>query len=270
VSFKRDILHLYSGARSVDEKGVTMKRFLLPVIVILLSHTVFPQECSNDESGPFCQTKAAVLRILSYPAYTGIDEKVLNRAGDMAALAVIESVPIEDLDSPEKARQILLILNLAFAAPQLITSNTDRRPTAALLLLDHLSRTNYGREDVNEIENVRNEIQHNTSTGHPFELVTLGDAPPLDLEHTQWLGSVLRWTNDVKPGMTRKDLLRVYTEQGGLSTRTQQSYALKGCPYIQVDVEFAPIGNEKDSLAKKPNDKILRISKPYLEYAHAD
>jgi hypothetical protein len=102
------------------------------------------------------------LRLLSYPAYTGSDEKVLNRAGDMAALAVIRRVSMEDFNSPEKATQILLTLHLAFAAPQLVASSTNRRPTAAMLLLDHLSKTKYDREHVNEIENTRSEIQHST------------------------------------------------------------------------------------------------------------
>jgi hypothetical protein len=84
-----------------------MKRFLLSVASVLLTSTAFPRQCSNDGFGSFCETKEAVFRLLSYPAYTGSDEKVLNRAGDMAALAIISSVSTEDLNSPEKARQIL-------------------------------------------------------------------------------------------------------------------------------------------------------------------
>jgi hypothetical protein len=98
----------------------------------------------------------------------------------MAALAVITSVSMEDFNSPEKARQILLTLHLAFATPQLVASSTNRRPTAAMLLLDHLSKTKYGREHVNEIENTHSETQHSTSTGHPYEIVTLEGEPPLD------------------------------------------------------------------------------------------
>lgn len=243
-----------------------MKRFLLLVMLILMTHAAFAQDCSNDDFVSFCETKAAVFRLLSYPAYTGSDEKALNRAGDMAALAVIRSISIEDLNSREKARQVLLILNLAFAAPQLIATNTNRRPTAAMLLLDHLCKTNCG----GEFENIRNEIQHNTSAGRPYELVTLEGEPPLDMEHTQWVSSVLRWTGDVKAGMTRKDLLRVYTVEGGLSTRTHRTYVLKGCPYIKVDVEFRPIGDVQNGLIQSPNDQILQISKPYLDYGHAD
>ena len=246
------------------------------VIFVLLAYTAFAQECATDEFGSFCVTKAAVLRVLSYPAYTGSDEKVLNRAGDMAALAVIRSLSMEDLNSPEKARQILLILNLAFAAPQLITANTNRRPTAAMLLLDHLSSTNYGKGQVNEIENARNGIQHSTSTGHSYEVVTLKGEPLPDLEHTQWVGSVLRWTHDIKPGMTRNELLRVYTTEGGISTGTRRTYVLKGCSYIKVDVEFKAVGRpERDqegrvTVAQDGRDIITNISRPYLEYSILD
>jgi hypothetical protein len=153
--------------------GSNNEKIPLTFTFILLAGTALAQECSNEDFASFCETKTAVLRVLSYPSYTGWDEKVLNRAGDMAALAVMRSVSMEDLNSPEKARQTLLILNLAFAAPQLIAANTDRRPTAAMLLLDHLNQSNYDREHVNEIANTRYEIQHNTSTGHPTEFVAL-------------------------------------------------------------------------------------------------
>jgi hypothetical protein len=70
--------------------------------------------------------------------------------------------------------------------------------------------------------------------------------------------------------MTRKDLLKVYTEEGGTSTRTQRTYVLKGCPNIKVHVELTPIGNDPDGLSENPNDKILKSSKPYLEYSILD
>jgi hypothetical protein len=99
-----------SSAKHFSDEGAQMKRFIWLVMFVLLAYTAFAQECSTDDFGSFCETKAAVLRVLSYPAYTGSDEKVLNRAGDMAALAVIRSLSMEDLNSPEKARQIVLIL----------------------------------------------------------------------------------------------------------------------------------------------------------------
>jgi len=252
-----------------------MKRFLFLVMFILLAGTALTEECSNEDFASYCETKAAVQRVLSYPAYTGWDEKVLNHAGDVAALAVIRSVYMKDLNSPEKARQILLILNLAFAAPQLITPHSSRTPTAAMLLLDHLEKFYCGQEKCNEVENVRSEIQHNTTTGTPFEVVTLNGEPPPDMEHAQWLGSVLRWTAEIKLGSTRNDLLKIYTTEGGLSTPLRRTYVLKGCPYIKVDVEFKPVGPERDregraTLIEDGRDIITKISQPYLGYGVYD
>jgi hypothetical protein len=265
----------FAKKRFSDEVA-QMKRFNWLVMFVLLANTAFAQECSTDDFGSFCETKAAVLRVLSYPVYTGWDEKVLNRAGDMAALAVIKSVSMDDLHSPEKARQILLILNLAFAAPQLIPANTNRRPMAAMLLLDYLSGTNYGKQQVSEIENTRKEIQHSKNAGQPYEVVALKGDPLPDLEHTQWVGSVLRWTHYIKPGMTRNDLLKVYTTEGGISTSTRRTYVLKGCSYIKVDVEFKAVGRpQRDQEGRVPlvqdgRDIITHISRPYLEYSVVD
>lgn len=256
--------------------GAQMNRLILLAVCILLGYTVFAKECSNDEFGSFCETKAAVLRLLSYPIYTGSDKLVLNHAGDMAALAVIRSVSVKDLNSPEKARQILLALNLAFAAPQLITPDSNRRPTAAILLLDHMEKEYCGQEKCNEVENIRSEIEHNTTTGTPFDVVTLNGEPPPDMEHAQWVGSVLRWTAEIKPGSTRNDLLKIYTTEGGLSTPLRRTYVLKGCPYIKVDVEFKPVGRpERDGEGRVTGiedgrDIITKISQPYLGYGVYD
>src|SRR5262249_45938197 len=109
----------------------------------------------------------------------------------------------------------------------------------------------------------RFEIKHNTSTGRPLEFVTLPGEPVIDWGHSQWVSNVLAWIATIKPGMTRSDLLRVFTTEGGLSTRTRRTYVLKQCRTIKVDVEFAISGNEDE-------DKITQISKPYIDYGIYD
>ena len=59
------------------------------------------------------------------------------------------------------------------------------------------------------------------------------------------------------------DLLRVFTTEGGLSTRTHRTYVLNQCRAIKVDVEFSISANEAE-------DKITQISKPYLDYGIYD
>src|SRR5438876_5998047 len=60
--------------------------------------------------------------------YTASDEKLLNEAGDRAALAITRIVSEQEMNSPETGRRILLILHLAFEAPQSIIER-DRKST---------------------------------------------------------------------------------------------------------------------------------------------
>ena len=105
---------------------------------------------------------------------------------------------------------------------------------------------------------------------------TLTDAQSRTLinqEHTQWIDQVMRSIATIKPGMTRKDLVRVFKQEGGLSTRTRKKYVYKHCPYIKVDVEFSPASDmdaNQDAATEKPEDRIVRISRPYLEYSITD
>ncbi|MCI0377767.1 MAG: hypothetical protein L0215_09185 [Gemmataceae bacterium] len=88
--------------------------------------------------------------------------------------------------------------------------------------------------------------------------------------HTEWLAKSLREMQTIRPGMTRAELLKVFQEQGGLSTRTQRTYAYRGSPYIHVDVTFEAVGAPQDKLTESAHDKITKITKPYLEWTFSD
>jgi hypothetical protein len=231
--------------------------FFVAALTHSLSLTATDQNQSQEESASFKNVKATVSRLLSVPVYTAADEKLLNEAGDAAALAITRIVSKQEINSPEAGRRILLILHLAFDMPQSISDRNNKTPTAALRVLDQLEHTDYGRQP-NVIGNARYEIKHNTSTGQPLE-----QSPVIDSERTEWLENVLAWIDTIKPGMTRSDLLRVFTTEGGLSTPARQTYVLKQCPIIKVDVVFSASGNEA-------KDKITKISKPYLDYSIVD
>ena len=66
--------------------------------------------------------------------------------------------------------------------------------------------------------------------------------------------------------MTRADLMKVFTTEGGLSIASHRTYVYRQCPYIKVDVKFtAPsLGEEL------PTDKIVEVSRPYLEWSVMD
>jgi hypothetical protein len=91
----------------------------------------------------------------------------------------------------------------------------------------------------------------------------------IDLEHTKWIDSVMRSILTIKPGATRRRLLRAFMEEGGMSTRTQRTYVYRQCPYIKVDVQFAAVG-DNDGSREMLEDKIVMISRPYLDYSVAD
>ncbi len=247
-----------------------MRSYVLPFAVALLSIGALAQDCTPEDFASFSGVRGAVSRLLSFPGYTGWDEKIQNRSGDLAAIAVMKAFPNAEIDSPEKMRQSLLILRMAFANPELITGCGNRAPTASMLLLDHLQASKLGAQFQIDIGNTRAEIQHNASTGKPQEIVTIGDGTAIDWGHTDWISSVLAWIKDIKPGMTRKDLLKVFTTEGGLSNRLRRTYVLKQCPDIKVDVEFTPATNEQDRFTEMPEDNIARISRPYLQYSIMD
>ncbi|MGH9515854.1 MAG: hypothetical protein ACRD3P_09290 [Terriglobales bacterium] len=90
----------------------------------------------------------------------------------------------------------------------------------------------------------------------------------IDEAHTKWIFDVMRIIQTIKPGMNRGDLKRVFGDEGGLSTRKQRKYVYKSCPYIKVDVTFAPV--DQDPSTEQAGDKIVSISHPYLEYVIMD
>jgi hypothetical protein len=89
-------------------------------------------------------------------------------------------------------------------------------------------------------------------------------------ERTAWIAKVMRQITKIKPGMTRKDLLGIFTTEGGLSNRFQRAYVYFECPYIKVDVRFKAANNEEDGLKEDPDDVIESISRPYLGYMVMD
>ena len=95
-------------------------------------------------------------------------------------------------------------------------------------------------------------------------------------EQTRWIADSLKEMQKIKAGMTRADLLKVFTTEGGLSTGLNRTYVYRGCPYIKVDVEFEPVrrpardAEGRVTLIEATDDVIKRMSKPYLEWSGLD
>ena len=100
------------------------------------------------------------------------------------------------------------------------------------------------------------------------ESVPVGDQ--YNQERTMWIAKVLRQIEKIKPGMKRQDLLKVFTTEGGLSTRLQRTYVLSECPYIKVNVRFKAATNESSGMEEDSDDMIESSSQPYLAWSVMD
>ena len=97
-----------------------------------------------------------------------------------------------------------------------------------------------------------------------------GARPTASLYIEKWVLKSLKEMNEVKAGMTRAELLKVFGEEGGLSTRTQRTYVYKECRYFKVDVKFEAVGEVYERHGESPDDKIVEISRPYIDYSVLD
>jgi hypothetical protein len=89
-------------------------------------------------------------------------------------------------------------------------------------------------------------------------------------ERTKWIAKVMRQITKIEPGMKRQDLLKVFTTEGGLSTRFQRTYVYSECPYIKVNVRFKAANNKGNGVQEEPDDIIESISQPYLAWSVMD
>lgn len=85
---------------------------------------------------------------------------------------------------------------------------------------------------------------------------------PSNRQHQEWLVRILKEIETIEVGMTRNDLLKIFETEGGLSHRIQRTFVHRKSPFIKVDVTFKPVGETDNRL----DDKIMTISKPYLEW----
>jgi hypothetical protein len=95
-------------------------------------------------------------------------------------------------------------------------------------------------------------------------------------DHVTCVAEPLKRIQTIKPSMTREDLLKVFTTEGGLSMGLQRTFVSRDCPHFKVDVEFKAVGrsNRDDdgrvTLVEGNQDIIVKISRPYLQFSVQD
>jgi len=93
-----------------------------------------------------------------------------------------------------------------------------------------------------------------------------------DEKLTKQISDILLECRTIKPGMTRAELMKVFTTEGGLFGSEARTYVHRRCPYIKVDVTFTLSKPPKDMFddEERAADIITNISKPYLQWSTID
>jgi hypothetical protein len=83
---------------------------------------------------------------------------------------------------------------------------------------------------------------------------------------TKWAESCLRDFEAIKPGMTRAEVERRFQLDGGLQSASPVRFVHTNCPYFKADVEFEIHRDAADHnrAIERKDDKVIRVSKPYL------
>jgi len=103
-----------------------------------------------------------------------------------------------------------------------------------------------------------------------FVAVPSSAAADTDKDLTKRISDILTECQKIKPGMTRAELLKVFTTEGGLSSPAFRTFVYRGCPYAKVDVEFTLSEPKQNVLEERPTDTVSRLSRPYLEWSIND
>jgi len=95
-------------------------------------------------------------------------------------------------------------------------------------------------------------------------------------DHLAWVTEALKRMQTIAPGMTRNDLMRVFTTEGGLSTPFQRTFVSRDCPYFKVDATFRrasqrhPEEGRERLLSEYGDDVIATVSRPFLQFSIMD
>ena len=70
----------------------------------------------------------------------GWQEAAVNRMGDRAAVSILKLVEADQLAKPEVVNKVLMILQEAFARPEIVAAEEDRVPQVTRFVLRYLSQ----------------------------------------------------------------------------------------------------------------------------------
>jgi len=107
-------------------------------------------------------------------------------------------------------------------------------------------------------------------SGILFAYSSVSAQPATNNDLTKQISAILTECQKIKPGMTRAELLKIFTTQGGIWSAMHRTFVYRGCPYIKVDVDFTLSDPRQEGIEERPTDIISKVSKPYLEWSVID
>lgn len=73
----------------------------------------------------------------------------------------------------------------------------------------------------------------------------------------------------ITPGVTRKEVERYFTHDGGLEFPNHAWYTYRQCNYIKLEVEFDPAPSRGSDFSS-PDDAVKNVSKLFIDYPAKD
>jgi hypothetical protein len=70
--------------------------------------------------------------------------------------------------------------------------------------------------------------------------------------------------------MTRANVERLFHVEGGIQAASSVRYLYPKCSAIHLDVTYSVKLDAEGRDLSSPDDKILSVSRPYLDYDHVD
>jgi hypothetical protein len=104
----------------------------------------------------------------------------------------------------------------------------------------------------------------------PSDSAMCGEKVDEQTDRILWVQSSLKRMETITVGMTRRELLQVFKTEGGLSNRTHRTYVYQECQHFKVDVVFEPVGMTENRLSERGEDRIVKISRPYVGWSYND
>jgi len=86
---------------------------------------------------------------------------------------------------------------------------------------------------------------------------------PCQADRVAWAGRALRQMLLVKPGMTRADVMRIMTTEGGICFPEMQRFVSRDCPYFKLKVWFRP---SSPGFAFEPQDVVVKVLQPFWSF----